>query len=198
VAWCMLVIMVPPVMADTIPRDCQLGVRELLDSLPLSSGIYVAGKLVGAWASLLLGWAGFGVGVGLAWLPILGSFYLGPYLDTWLIGVLPLTLYTVAVSVLLPAGQPTRRRAVLVSGFFMAIAVLTVTDLYAPLVRTWRTPLCPGAWLYVLADKQVALQNISLMSAFPWLMPRLLASAGLQVGLLWAAVWAWKRWKVER
>jgi hypothetical protein len=60
-------LVLPVVSADVIARDRQLGVREVLEGLPVTPGTYLAGKLLGWWAAagsgLLVAMVIVGVGV---------------------------------------------------------------------------------------------------------------------------------------
>lgn len=195
VAWVILAVLLPPVLAETVPRDRQLGVRELLDSLPPGRLTLLAGKLLGAWASVVLGLAAFGLLLGLAWLPILGGFDLRLYLDLWLVGLLPLALYMAAMSVLLAAGQPTRRRATLIGILLVALIIFTISMPRVDSQGLAGILLVPNAWLWMLANGWMGARSTPLLAANPWLMPRLLASAGIQVALaaLLAALWAGRK-----
>src|SRR5262245_10313066 len=50
-----LAVVLPIMVADTIPLDRQYGVGELLDSFPLPYWVYLTGKLLGVWAAVLAG-----------------------------------------------------------------------------------------------------------------------------------------------
>src|SRR5262245_1646851 len=67
-----LSLMLPPVLADSIPRDRQEGVSELLDGLPLSPAIYLLGKILGAWLTTLMALAVVGVAAGAVWVVAVG------------------------------------------------------------------------------------------------------------------------------
>ncbi len=54
----LLILAMPIIVADTIPKDRQFLVRELLHSLPMSSGVYLIGKLLGVWILILDGLSG--------------------------------------------------------------------------------------------------------------------------------------------
>ena len=104
----LLILALPIVVAETIPLDRHTGVRELLDSLPLSREVYLAGKVLSIWIGLLIGMAGVALLDG--WL---GRSWHGParlaiYLQLWTFGLAPLALFISGVSVLLAAGQPLK------------------------------------------------------------------------------------------
>ena len=50
-----LLVLYGPIMADVVPLDRHYGVRELLDSLPLSRAAYLLGKLLGMALALGVG-----------------------------------------------------------------------------------------------------------------------------------------------
>ena len=181
-------------------KDQQFGVRELLDSLPFGPGLYLIGKLLGVWASVVIGFGGFALLTALVWLPILGLFNLGIYLDMWLVGILPLAFFTSGISTLLPAGQPTRRRAALVGVALAALIVFATfraRDFNTATAQTWEIALNPGAWLWVLFQQR-DLATSSLFAAFPVLVPRLITLEAFQVALAWVVVRLWLRWSENR
>lgn len=118
-----LLMLLPPVAAETVPRDEQLGVGELLHSLPLSPGVYLGGKLAGLWVSLLAGIAG-GLGVvgGVWWFGV-GPFDLGVYVQMLALGALPVAGLNSGLSMLLAANQPNRRRAIGVGTVFSVVCL---------------------------------------------------------------------------
>jgi hypothetical protein len=195
VTWVIIAVLLPPVLAETVPRDRQLGVHELLASLPPSGLTLLAGKLLGAWASVLLGLGGFGLLLGLVWLPILGSYDMRLYLDLWLVGLLPLAVYVAAISVLLAAGQPTRRRATLIGVVLVVLIIFTISTPRMDSEGLAGLLLVPNAWLWVLADGWMEARSVPLLAANPWLMPRLLVSAGAQEALVLLLAAAWIRRK---
>ena len=88
----MAMIMIPLLVADTIPKDRQVGVRELLDSLPLSPGLYLTGKLLSLWLSLLVSLGAAAAISGLVWWLMIGPFEVITFLELWFVGTLLLTL----------------------------------------------------------------------------------------------------------
>lgn len=118
-----LLIIIPIVVADAIPRDRQIGVRDLLDTTPLSTGTYVFGKVLSTFLTLLIGVSVTLILVAAGWWLLVGPFDLGMYLGMWALGVVPLTLFNSALAILLAAEQPNRKQAALVG---IALAVVTI------------------------------------------------------------------------
>ncbi len=118
-----LLLLVPPVVAEMIPKDRQLGVAELFDSTPLSTGAYLGGKLLGMWLSLLMGMLLNFFLTFVAWRWLLGPVLLLPLLETWLFACGTVLLLNGGLAVFLSAGLRQRRWAVLI-GLGVAIASL--------------------------------------------------------------------------
>lgn len=192
-----LVLFAPAVVAETIPKDQQHGVRELLESLPLSPGLYLAGKVISVWIVLLAGLALNAFVNGVLWWGVVGPFDWPWYLEMWLVGALPLVLMNPSLGVLLAAGQPTQRRALLV-GVALAVALiilqvpgfLTLNNAWG-----WVNPGRSFFFLYFLVNHTAP--EPLLGTLLTWLTPEALRwsiLAGLaQVAALWILVWAWMR-----
>jgi hypothetical protein len=212
------ILAIPPVLSDTIPKDRQMGVCALLDSLPLYRATYLAGKLLGTWASLLVMLAGVALVFGTTMLLILGPYSLSAYLTIWIIGVLPVALFTSGMSVLLAAGQPNRRRAVFVGIAFivLCIAMLVTTTGGArdtiSLTRPTHLIVLQFEQMHHLAadfaqERSESGSDIAMGSSFtedlqalgmepsPVQIPLTIAVGMVQVGLVWLIVWGWMRWK---
>jgi len=212
------ILAIPPVLSDTIPKDRQMGVCTLLGSLPLDRATYLAGKLLGTWASLLVMLTGVALVFGTTMLLILGPYSLSVYLTTWIIGVLPVVFFTSGMSVLLAAGQPNRRRAVFVGIAFivLCIAMLVTTTGSAKDIISLTRP----THLIVLQFEQMHHLAVDLaqelpesesdiamgpsptedlralgMKPSPAQIPLTIAVGIVQVGLVWLIVWGWMRWK---
>jgi hypothetical protein len=137
----MVVLFLPLMLAELIPLDRQQGVREVIDALPLSPHVYLAGKLVGGWGVTAAGLLLAGVVSGaLSWMRH-GPFHVGTVAGYWLVGLLPLALFAAQMGVMLPARQPNRRRAIPVAliGVIASLAAIVVlpagTYLYATAIR---------------------------------------------------------------
>jgi hypothetical protein len=194
-----LAMVMPFVLADTIPKDQQLGVRELFNSTPLRPVTYLAGKLLGGWISVLSSVLVVVVVTGVVWWVLVGPFDLVEYAVPWLIGAVSMTVINISLIILLAAGQPDARRAVLV-------AILVVVVLPGVIGFDTRgnwldmfNPLRPGIFFHytdivtanpdtlaVEADPQS--DSIKLLSVEVSILTGL-----AQVALAWVVVWIWTR-----
>ena len=204
------------VVADIVPRDRDLAVRELLDSLPWGYGVYLVGKLLSVWGSVL---GGMIVVAALALLT--GRVFLGPqqvlaHLAVWGYGLLPLALYVSGMGTLLAAAQPTRRRGVFVGVAFSVYCVamllttsFTLWDAVSPARPSSLFALQQAYLEQAVAEVQtlgsfsygepfgwLSAVNIGLAERFPRrLVPLTIAGGALQVALAWLVVWLWMQWK---
>jgi hypothetical protein len=126
-----LVFLVPMLVAETIPLDRQYRMAEIVRALPLSTGTYLAGKVMAA-ALPVMGSVTLAALISLI-INLLrqGSVDTGPVLMFWLGGVLVLALFGVITGVMVPARQPDRRRAILFGG--IAALLCTVAYIALPL-----------------------------------------------------------------
>ena len=121
-----ILVAIPIILTEVIPFDRQYRVLDCLRALPLTYRTYLLGKVAGTWLGLLLVMALACIVIGLAGLLLIGGFDLGLWLTIWLSGLLLFTLFAGTFSVLLAAGQPNRRRAVMVG----LLAVTVMVALY--------------------------------------------------------------------
>jgi hypothetical protein len=207
----------PIVVADAIPRDREIGVRELLGSLPWGHGIYLAGKLLSVWGAVVCGMAVAAVLSLLAGWALLGAQDVRAHLALWEYSLLPLALYVSGMGTLLPAMQPTRRRAALVG---VAFAVYCVAMLLTTSFTLWDALSLArpssvfavqqayleqeiadlaeeyGSFSHIEPFGQVSIAAGALGLHIPQgLVPLTLGSGVLQVALTWLGVWLWMRWK---
>lgn len=178
-----LALLLPLVVADTIPRDRQLGVRELLDTTPLSVGVYLIGKAAGVWLAVMVG---AGVSLLIAALMAVwqfGLFDLSSYVQMYVIGVGSMVVINNGLAVLIAATQPNRRRAilvvfVLVAGLFFAVAMQSgpVAYAFSPL----REPIFEY-FLWMDVTEAALYGSIAVGLA--------------QVVAVWLGMWAWLRWQ---
>ena len=199
VPWLLLLLTVPPIAAETIPLDRQVGVRELLDSLPLSRGTYLLGKLLGLWTGVLGGLAGVALLFGSSGWLFLGPYDLSEYLLLWKIGVAPMVLFVSSMSALLAAGQPTRRRAMLVG--FTCLLYGVFTSMTPCLCLRDAVSLAQPAVIEYLNDSyflRTAPVDWFHPTYPPEIVPLALGLGALQVALVWLLVWLWMRWREGR
>jgi len=182
----------PLAAADAIPRDRHIGVRELLDSIPLGSAAYLTGKLLGVWLAVMLGFAAVALAIGLTAFVLFGPFDLDVYVEMWIVGVTPAALLTSGASALLAAGQPNRRRAALVGlalSAYCLLAMFVTDETQLDLGPLWDA-VNPSAWVDVMFTS-----SHGLLAAHPRQLPRMIAAVGLQVALIWLIAWGCIRWK---
>lgn len=193
-------LLLPLTVADTIPRDQQEGMRELLDSLPLPPAAYLAGKLFSLWLSLLTGLSLTALVAGGVWWLGIGPFELALFLDMWFVGAALLLAINAGFSLLLAAGQPSQGRAVWVGGGYVLLSLVGLSFAFAEAGGwQWLNPAHPAVVLYYLlgfpgavqghdAWTQAGLALIQRVASRD--MARLSLVAGLvQVGVLWLIVW---------
>jgi len=134
--------LLPLLVADLFSKDHQWETRELLNSLPLSPGVYLLGKLISLWVSLTVCLACVALVSVSAW-RIVGPFNFKIYGEMWAVGVWPLALITATLAALLAAGQITNRRAALVGIAVIIFAVIGQVIGY-PAGEVWWNYWNPG------------------------------------------------------
>ncbi len=153
---------------------------------------------VAVFAGLVLGM----VVIGAVWGLAVGPFDLRWYANVWLAGAVPLAFINPSLSLLLAAGQPTSRRALLVGIGFAVVCVLLQVPGFLMLGSAWNilNPSHPVLSLYFLVTPNaspsddpvtVLLSHYITPEAVTWSVVAGLA----QVMILWAVVWAWMKWK---
>jgi hypothetical protein len=207
----------PVVVADAIPRDREVGVRELLRGLPWGHGVYLAGKLLSVWGGVVCGMAVAAVLSLLVGWVFLGAQDVRAHLVLWGYSLLPVALYVSGMGTLLAATQSTRRRAALVG---VAFAVYCVAMLLTTSFTLWDAlslarpssvfavqqayleqeiaglAQAYGSFSYLDTFGRTSIAAIALEFGIPQgLVPLTLGSGALQVALAWLAVWLWMQWK---
>jgi hypothetical protein len=142
----LIVLLLPLTLSELIPLDRQYRVREILAALPLRPGLYLAGKLLGVWPALVAGLILAALVSGaLAWFQS-GPYQVGILATFWIVGLIPLALFSAQVAVMFSAGQSNRRRAIL-TGLLAIPAALAASFLlpvnrflFAALLRSSLTP----------------------------------------------------------
>jgi hypothetical protein len=186
----LLILLLPLVAAEAIPQDRHYGVRDLLDSLALGRGIYLAGKVLSVWAAVLIGLVAVAILEGWGGLLIFGPFRLDLYLLQWGVGLIPTGLFAAGMGTLLAAGQLNRRRATFVG---VAFAVYCVAMLVTTSGTVWDSISLarPSAFLYLF--KSILLEFIVRYP--PEQIPLTIGLGAAQIVLVWLIVWAGLRWK---
>ncbi|MBN1122418.1 MAG: alpha/beta fold hydrolase [Anaerolineae bacterium] len=127
------ILFLPFMVAEIVPLDRQYQVRELVDSLPVTSSTYLAGKLLSVWPGIAIMMVLAALLSGVLTQAQNGPIDSGTLVAFWLTGPIPLALFSTQMGVLLAAGQPNRRRAIpvaLAAVIFnvAALFILPVTD----------------------------------------------------------------------
>jgi ABC-type transport system involved in multi-copper enzyme maturation permease subunit len=203
-----IILMLPVVVADTIPKDQHLGVQDVLASLPLGPGCYLIGKVLSLWLGLALGLGLAALVIAGVWRAVVGPFNPAIYAELWLLGVLPLALINAGLASLLAAWQPTNQRAMLVGAGFSLLCLLGLGLAFVTYGTfwDWLNPARPALLLYYFVGWPGAMQGNEMLSRLnqpaldliTQLVNRsrvgqsLLFGAG-QVGLVWLLVWQWRR-----
>jgi hypothetical protein len=131
-------------VVEVMPRDQLWNVKPIIDGTPLPRSIYLLGKLSGAWLAIGLSLAVITVVAGLLGWWAIGPYEIGPYVQMWLSGALPLALLHVGVCLLLAALMPTRRLAVaIVLLFSLACSMLGTVNFRLIDITAWEL-LNPG------------------------------------------------------
>ncbi|MBC6936397.1 MAG: hypothetical protein DWB42_11220 [Chloroflexi bacterium] len=149
---CITLAGVLPILAsDMIPKDRQYRVYPLLESMPLPTGVYLLGKLLGLWLSALSGLVVIMVSVGIIFWWLLDGFDPRPYLEIWGIGALSLLILNGGLAVLLPCGLSNRRAALILMAVVMGGALFLggegvwvyLNPIRAPIVMHYFTGFIP-------------------------------------------------------
>ncbi len=198
-AYVVIGFMLPVLLAESVPLDKQIGVNELLESLPLSQVAYLSGKVIGALLGVWLVVAFAALINGLLWRAALGTLSLSNHAVLWLV-VAFLALMNGGFGILLAATQSTRRRAaVLVIGALILSGILlnmggavsgdpSQATLWMALNPT-RFPIMA----YFVAG-QGGTQGWDALRQ----LSHLLSIGILEICLLGVGVWAWRRWQIAR
>jgi ABC-type transport system involved in multi-copper enzyme maturation permease subunit len=188
-----LAFVLPIAVADTIPLDRQRGVSELLNSLPLSPATYLTGKLLGMWTACVIGVSAAIAVIGAVWWLRVGVFDLTPYLTMWLLGVVAQIVLCGSVGVLVAAGQPTRRRAIVVAVVLLACA-FSFGSFEAGSWITYLSPMRAPILAYFLSNPSMG--SLGLANQFGFELQHVLLTIAVGFGeivLMWLVIWFWMR-----
>jgi ABC-type transport system involved in multi-copper enzyme maturation permease subunit len=188
-------LILPVVAADVIAKDRQYGVREVLDSLPLTAGTYLAGKVLSWGASVMIGLAIALFVTGAALWLLIGPYHVTTFAAAWLAIGWGIGVVNSVISMLLAAGQPTRRRALGVAVIFAAaclfanVALLVDTGLWANLINPGRSALTLHFLLLAMTETPLPLADTARLASWS------LIGGAIEVAMVWGAVWLWMRRK---
>ncbi|MEP7357879.1 MAG: hypothetical protein ABI847_11600 [Anaerolineales bacterium] len=209
-----ITLFLPILASETLPLDRQNGVRELLESLPVSPAVLLLGRLLGLWAGVLGCLAVVALADGLLGRWWHGPLDLGRYAALWLGSLAPAALLLSAAGMLLAAPLPGRRGAALlgiavgVFNFFGQAAALNLgltllTALWPPFFLHQLVIVMSGLLETDFRAQMAALGNsVQYYGAGPWegLLPVpvlcVLGPLQLLVPVLVAGLWL--RWRATR
>lgn len=193
-------LILPIAAADSIPRDRQLGVYELLNSLPLTLPVYLLGKLLGLWLSLLVGVvAGLAVIGGFWWL-VIGPFNIPALIELGLVAALPLAFIQSGIALFISAGQPSGRRAILIGVLLGIVSLSVLLPGLQAADAFWRNfnlsrPTLFIYYVWVRAGAPVPGNYPAPSLTDVWVT---LGWGVMQLALIGLAAWAWLRWQDKR
>lgn len=177
-----LLVALMPMLAETIPLDKQVKVRELLDTTPLPRAAYLGGKVLGVWVGLVIGLVLVAAVFALFCQWLYGKYDLWLYIRLWLALVFPGALIASGFSVVLNALTPSRRAAVLFGLALIPLAILMFSSigvtLFMNLVSIFNPASSTGQISYD-ATMQYFLSEII----------RGMAQFALGLGLVWLVMW---------
>lgn len=182
---------IPPLFSDSIPLDRQSKVRELLETLPLGKTVYLAGKVCGLWASLIVGLLLCAAAYGVVMRLLFGVYDLLLYAALWGLVIIPAVLVVSAACVLLASGVGSRRIAVLIGslvvpfGLLLAGAVTTAMAV-SGVGLSGPMPLA-SATTYGEVIGGMILNILQMIGLF-----------ALAVPVLWILAWSWTTWNDQR
>ena len=186
-----LLIGITPIFAETIPLDRQNQVRELLETTPLTKSAYLAGKVAGLWATLLIGLLICAVIYGVVALLLFGTFDPVIYVGLWVVVIFPSVLITAAFAVLIPSGVNSRRKAVLLGALLVPVSMALFSMIYI-------TMSVSGMGL----SGAVPLANVAtyaeVISGLFGSIAQVIAPFAVILVIVWALAWLWTTWGDSR
>lgn len=186
-----LLIGITPIFAETIPLDRQHHVRELLETTPLTKSAYLAGKVVGLWATLLIGLLICAVIYGIVAFLLFGAFDPVIYMGLWVVVIFPSVLITAAFAVLIPSGVNSRRKAVLLGALLVPVSMALFSMIYI-------TMTVSGMGL----SGAVPLANVAtyaeVIAALFGSIAQVIAPFVVILVIVWVLAWLWTTWGDNR
>lgn len=178
------VLILPMMVAEMVPLDRQYRVREVIDAAPIGAGLYLAGKMLSVWPLILIGLCVGGVLNGMLSWALNGPFHTHIFAFFWATGLIPLALFGTQMGVMLAAGQPNRRRAVVVG--FPAILFTLAASFVLPANQYL------AAGVFQMALQAAEIDDPRIVAAVPHFPDVLSWSLWLRIGgvvLAMAVVW---------
>ncbi len=173
------------IVAETIPLDRQLRIRELLDVLPISRAAYLGGKVISVLGGIALILLTGGVVSIVTQRLILGEFDARAVVLAWLVLVLPVSSANGASSVLASAFWGSRRMAVMFSLLLLPLFMIMVW--IALLNLTFVSGLIQP--VYIQSVTSMANGEAPTVEIVVHLVIGLTLLAGVML-LVWTVVWA--------
>ena len=188
-----LTFVLPLLVVDAIPIEYAHQTDELMRSLPVGRGVYLAGKVTGTWLATLSSLA-LAVALSLlVWGLRVGAFNPTFYFDMLLTGAIPLLLTNGACAVLIGATQTSQQRAVIL----LLVVLLLPPFLFGSIVPGGMTLLEH----YVGQAMEGAMYVPPVIPAggltFPVVTRTLLVGLA-QAGVWWIVIWLWMRRREAR
>lgn len=206
IAISIIILTIPSAMAEAIPKDQQWHMAELFGSLPVSTGSYLSGKLLGVWLTVALVLSGATL-----FQAILGWLFIGrPDLLALakfsLLATIPAGLVLATWAALLASRQPNRRRATLIGAAITGVGLFMLPTNIMQQERGWAQAFDFGAWftsaMFQLNKQMQTAGMVNEVLTQYWnandafIAQTLVAGAG-QIALLFVATWGWWRWRPE-
>lgn len=187
-----LALVLPIAVSDTIPLDKLGGMGELLDSLPITPAVYLSGKVAGTWLAVASSVV-MGAGItAIVWWLAAGAYRVDIYLEMWILGGIMLAVLNGSLGVLLAAGQPNRRRAIVWIIVLLFGAILVTGNGFAsgtePSLLSYLNPM----------RAPIMMRYTTVLDGFSFFTRDVMMVVGVglvQLISIWLLVWGWLRWK---
>lgn len=192
-----LIFILPMIVSDAIPLDTQHNLKDLLDSLPVTSLTYLLGKLFGMWAAGLASIALVGSISAVAWWVIVGQFDLRPFLEMLGVGAVVLTVLNGGLGLLVASRQPNRKRAI-VATLAVIMPCIAFTAFTPGSLITDLNPIRGAIIMYYLSSSTKHLYNADFANFTAQDVLLTVAFGLLELIVIGIAIWGWMRWKDNR
>jgi hypothetical protein len=181
----------PLYVSETIPYDRQEGVRDLLDTLPMGCGIYLAGKVLAVWVGIIVALIVSGLVSGIISTVVFGALDPQTWFVLWIGGFVVTGLFASGLSVLLASGQPNRRRALMIG--FLSMPIYFAAYALSPLA-TFTLSSVNRIFLVTMSQDILRVAPVdSLPSNWSFVIWSLIT-----IVLVWMLTWGLGRWQGNR